>query len=71
MSNRFVEMGLRSPVNLTWEMTQACNLKCRHCLSSSGHPAPDELTTAEALSLVDQIHAARVFQGRKITRFLA
>src|SRR5512137_2985544 len=55
-------MGLRSPVNLTWEMTQECNLKCRHCLSSSGHPAPDELTTAEALSLVDQIHAARVFQ---------
>ena len=62
MSNRFVEMGLRSPVNLTWEMTQECNLKCRHCLSSSGHPAPDELTTAEALSLVDQIHAAGVFQ---------
>ena len=62
MSNRFVEMGLRSPVNLTWEMTQACNLKCRHCLSSSGHPAPDEMITSEALSLVDQIHAARVFQ---------
>lgn len=62
MSNRFVEMGLKSPVNLTWEMTQACNLKCRHCLSSSGHPAPDEMTTAEALDLVDQIHAVRVFQ---------
>jgi mycofactocin biosynthetic radical S-adenosylmethionine protein MftC len=62
VSNRFVEMGLRSPVNLTWEMTQACNLKCRHCLSSSGHPGPDEMTTSEALSLVDQIHEARIFQ---------
>ncbi len=62
MSNRFVEMGLYAPVNLTWEMTQACNLKCRHCLSSSGHPAADELTTAEALDLVEQIHTARIFQ---------
>ena len=62
MSNRFVEMGLYAPVNLTWEMTQACNLKCRHCLSASGHPAPDELSTSEALSLVEQIHTARVFQ---------
>jgi len=62
VSNRFVEMGLRSPVNLTWEVTQACNLKCLHCLSSSGHPATGELTTSEALDLVDQIHAIRVFQ---------
>jgi mycofactocin radical SAM maturase len=62
MSNRFVEMGLRSPVNLTWEVTFACNLRCRHCLSASAEPAPDELTTAEALDLVEQIHRAGVFQ---------
>lgn len=62
MSNRFVEKGLRSPVNLTWEVTFACNLRCRHCLSASAEPAPDELTTGEALSLVDQIHTAGVFQ---------
>lgn len=62
MSNRFVEMGLRSPVNLTWEVTFACNLRCSHCLSASAHPAPDELTTAEALALVEQLHAAGVFQ---------
>ncbi|MEJ2200741.1 MAG: mycofactocin radical SAM maturase [Desulfuromonadaceae bacterium] len=62
MSNRFVDLGLRSPVNLTWEVTLLCNLRCRHCLSSSAEPAPDELTTAEALDLVDQLHEARVFQ---------
>lgn len=62
MSNRFVEKGLRSPVNLTWEVTFACNLRCRHCLSASAEPAPDELTTDEALNLVEQLHAARVFQ---------
>jgi [mycofactocin precursor peptide]-tyrosine decarboxylase / 3-amino-5-[(4-hydroxyphenyl)methyl]-4,4-dimethylpyrrolidin-2-one synthase len=62
VSNRFVEIGLRSPVNLTWEVTLACNLRCRHCLSSSAEPAPDELNTAEALDLVDQLHEAGVFQ---------
>jgi mycofactocin radical SAM maturase len=62
VSNRFVEQGLRAPVNLTWEVTLACNLRCRHCLSSSGAPAAGELSTAEALDLVDQLHEARVFQ---------
>lgn len=62
MSNRFVEQGLRSPVNLTWEVTVGCNLRCRHCLSSSETPAADELTTREALDLVEQLHDNRVFQ---------
>ena len=62
MSNRFVEQGLSAPVNLTWEVTLACNLRCRHCLSASGHPAPRELGTREALHLVDQLHGAGVFQ---------
>jgi len=62
VSNRFVEKGLRSPVNLTWEVTLACNLRCRHCLSSSAEPAVDELTTAEALELVEQLHQNGIFQ---------
>src|SRR6185369_1796622 len=62
MSNRFVEMGLRSPVNLTWEVSLACNLRCSHCLSSSGEPAIGELTREEALDLVEQLHEAKVFQ---------
>ena len=62
MSNRFVDQGLRAPVNVTWEVTLACNLRCRHCLSSSGVAAPDELTTAEALNLVEQFSRAGVFQ---------
>ena len=62
MSNRFVEQGLSAPVNLTWEVSLACNLRCRHCLSSSGRPAPRELDTAEALDAVDQLHRAGVFQ---------
>src|SRR5512136_2425186 len=55
-------MGLLAPVNLTWEVSLACNLRCTHCLSSSGEPAHGELTTAEALDLVEQVHQAGVFQ---------
>jgi mycofactocin radical SAM maturase len=62
VSNRFVEQGLRSPVNLTWEVTLACNLRCRHCLSSSAEHAVNELSTAEALALVEQLHQEGVFQ---------
>jgi mycofactocin biosynthetic radical S-adenosylmethionine protein MftC len=62
VSNRFVEQGLRSPVNLTWEVSLLCNLRCSHCLSASGEPAPDEMTTAEALDLVAQLDTAKVFQ---------
>ena len=62
MSNRFVEEGLSAPVNLTWEVTLACNLRCRHCLSASGRPAARELDTAEALQVVEQLHEAGVFQ---------
>ncbi len=62
MSNKYVEMGMRSPVNLTWEVSLACNLRCSHCLSSSGEPAQGEMTTQEALDLVEQLHQARVFQ---------
>lgn len=62
MSNRFVEQGLRSTVNLTWEVSLLCNLRCSHCLSASGEAAKDELTTAEALALVEEVHQAGVFQ---------
>ncbi len=62
MSNSFVEMGLSAPVNVTWEVTLACNLRCAHCLSASGVRAPGELDTAEALEVVKQLHRANVFQ---------
>jgi radical SAM protein len=44
-----------------WEMTQACDLKCKHCRANSRtqrHPL--ELSTAEAFHLIDQIAAMHV-----------
>src|ERR1019366_4328982 len=53
--------GLAAPICLTWEWTYACNLACAHCLSSSGRRDPDELTTGEMMSVVDELRAMQVF----------
>jgi mycofactocin biosynthetic radical S-adenosylmethionine protein MftC len=54
-------LGLGAPICLTWELTYACNLACRHCLSSSGRRDPAELTPAEARSVIDELAAIQVF----------
>src|SRR5258706_10136876 len=46
--------GVR-PIYAVWEITLACDLACRHCGSRAGKERPDELSTAEALDLVDQM----------------
>jgi mycofactocin radical SAM maturase len=62
MGNQYVEQGLSAPVNVTWEVTYACNLSCVHCLSDSGPKRPGELSTAQALQVIDQLAAQKVFQ---------
>ena len=54
--------GLSAPVNVTWEITQRCNMHCVHCLSDAGPAAEDELSTQECRDLVDQMAALNVFQ---------
>jgi mycofactocin radical SAM maturase len=53
--------GLNAPICLTWELTYACNLACTHCLSSSGRRDPGELSTAEAMAVIDELHDLQVF----------
>lgn len=60
LRNRF-ERGLSAPICLTWELTYACNLACTHCLSSSGRRDPNELSTDEAKSLIDEIARMQIF----------
>jgi radical SAM protein len=39
-----------------WELTNACGLACRHCRATAmPDPAPGELSTAEAIALLDEI----------------
>jgi len=53
--------GLDAPICLTWEITYACNLQCVHCLSSSGRRDPRELTTEQALAVLDELKDLQVF----------
>ncbi|WP_043629091.1 radical SAM/SPASM domain-containing protein [Nonomuraea candida] len=43
-------------VHAVWELTLACNLKCRHCGSRAGSVRPEEMTTQECLGVVRQLH---------------
>jgi mycofactocin radical SAM maturase len=54
--------GLRAPVNVTWEITLKCNLRCAHCLSDSGDVDKNELSTVECMKLIDDLTALKVFQ---------
>lgn len=61
MTYDLLRAGLDAPICLTWEVTYACNLRCRHCLSSSGKPAPGELDTAAAKRFLDELGELGVF----------
>ena len=54
-------LGLDAPICLTWELTYACNLSCRHCLSSSGRRDPRELSTAQCKDVIDTLERMQVF----------
>jgi mycofactocin radical SAM maturase len=56
-----LKTGLDAPICLTWELTYGCNLACVHCLSSSGRRDPRELSTAQAMGVIDQLRDLQVF----------
>ena len=43
------------PLLVVWEITLRCDQHCRFCGTRAGRPAPDELTTTEALEVVKQL----------------
>lgn len=52
-------MRILPPVIVSFAVTKACNLYCKHCYSDADeHPAPDELSTAEAKRVIEEIAAA-------------
>ena len=47
----------KKPV-VVWNMTRRCNLRCIHCYSNSrNREYPDELTTSEAMAMIDDLAA--------------
>jgi mycofactocin biosynthetic radical S-adenosylmethionine protein MftC len=65
---RLSSSALRAPVNVTWEITDACNLSCSHCLSAAlREPAAvaaagGELDFDQCRALLDDLGAMQVFQ---------
>jgi radical SAM protein with 4Fe4S-binding SPASM domain len=57
----FNHFGIRKPLSIyapflvVWDFTHKCNLKCKHCYSNAGATNEMELTTKEALKVVDQL----------------
>ena len=43
---------------VSWNTTNACNLKCAHCYRDAGAKAADELSTAEAKKMLGEIARA-------------
>jgi MoaA/NifB/PqqE/SkfB family radical SAM enzyme len=50
------QVGL-SPWACVWELTLACNLRCKHCGSIAGSKRQDELSLEENLRVADQLAA--------------
>lgn len=52
--------GKRIPVTVSLHVTNKCNMRCRYCYANFekrfDHP-PDDFTTRELISLIDEIHA--------------
>lgn len=45
----------RSPESVTFELTYGCNLRCIHCYNPTHRALPQELTTEEVFSILDQL----------------
>jgi len=57
----FAEFGFTRPIQIhapflvVWNFTYRCNLRCKHCYSDSGINSSRELSTEDALKVVDQL----------------
>lgn len=53
--------GLSAPLKISLNITEKCNLRCKHCLTDAGNFNPNELTTAEFFRIIDQMRMAGSF----------
>lgn len=49
------DFHLNAPLIVWIELTRRCNLRCNHCFVRAGTPMPNELTTQELYSLLDDL----------------
>ena len=64
---------LSAPVTIQWDITSGCNLRCKHCYSSSADSDPDELAEDEALRIIKEaydigVHSLHILGGEPFFR---
>jgi radical SAM protein with 4Fe4S-binding SPASM domain len=66
LTRTFAYLGIKKPLSIyapflvVWDFTHKCNLSCKHCYSNSGAIGEKELTTPEAIEVVNQLEDAGV-----------
>src|SRR5512137_2758183 len=66
LTRSFAYMGIKKPLSLyapflvVWDFTHRCNLSCKHCYSNSGVAQNEELSSEEAIDVVEQLADAGV-----------
>ncbi len=52
---------LSAPRSVIWEITRRCNLRCAHCLNSSGIPKANEMSYDQLNEIADQFAEEKIF----------
>lgn len=52
---------LSAPNSIIWDVTNRCNLACRHCYVEAQEHSTEEPTTEEAKAIIDQLRDAKIF----------
>jgi len=52
-----VSLPTAPPPSIFWEITAACNLRCRHCVVGAGEKRSRELSTERCLTLAEELAA--------------
>lgn len=55
------EGRLSAPLSVLWELTYACNLRCKHCLTSCGEQRNEAWTLKAARRFIDEMVDMKVF----------
>ena len=52
---------LSAPINVIWEITDRCNLACKHCFSATRQSAADQLDTDQVKRVIDLLVDQKIF----------
>lgn len=52
----------KAPIFALWELTDRCNLSCIHCYYNSNRKTDEELSTQQALDIIEQLVKMGVFE---------